>query len=62
MVDGDDAQTKVVQIENVASVSSQLPSTGGMGVGLLIAAGVGLVGAGAYAAKRNNDKSGAAEA
>lgn len=62
VADGDDAQTKVVQIENVASVSSQLPSTGGMGVGLLIAAGVGLVGAGAYAAKRNNDKSGAAEA
>ncbi|QGU03745.1 SpaH/EbpB family LPXTG-anchored major pilin [Corynebacterium comes] len=59
---GDDAQTKVVEIENVASVSSQLPSTGGMGVGLLIAAGVGLVGAGAYAAKRNSDKSDAAEA
>ncbi|WIM66898.1 SpaH/EbpB family LPXTG-anchored major pilin [Corynebacterium breve] len=31
-----------------------LPSTGGMGVGLIIAVGAGLIGAGAYAARRNS--------
>lgn len=54
--DGTDAQTYGVTIENVAEVTDRLPSTGGMGVGLLIAAGAGIVGAGAYAAKRNSDK------
>ncbi|GAB3694011.1 SpaH/EbpB family LPXTG-anchored major pilin [Corynebacterium nasicanis] len=34
-----------------------LPETGGMGVGLIIAAGAGIIGAGAYAARRNSAKS-----
>lgn len=33
-----------------------LPSTGGMGVGLIIAAGAALIGAGAFAARRNSSK------
>lgn len=51
--------TNVSYTADVVNVDDDdfLPSTGGMGVGLLIAIGAGLIGAGAYAARRNSQSS-----
>ncbi|MCK7637347.1 SpaH/EbpB family LPXTG-anchored major pilin [Corynebacterium sp. P7202] len=54
---GDDATSVDADITNIKSTSSKLPSTGGAGVGLLMALGALIVGAGAFAAKRSSRKS-----
>lgn len=52
--DGTDAVTVRAEIENVATVSPELPLTGGAGVGILAALGGLIVAAGAWAARRMN--------
>lgn len=52
--DGTDAVTVRAKIENVATVSPELPLTGGTGVGILAALGGLIVAAGAWAARRMN--------
>ncbi|MFD5868270.1 SpaH/EbpB family LPXTG-anchored major pilin [Corynebacterium sp. NPDC060344] len=53
---GDDAVTLVKKVENVKSVTPQLPLTGGAGIGLIVALGGLLIGAGAWYAKRNGTR------
>lgn len=52
--DGTDAVTLRAEIENVATVSPELPLTGGAGIGILAALGGLIVAAGAWAARRMN--------
>ncbi|MCK7660787.1 SpaH/EbpB family LPXTG-anchored major pilin [Corynebacterium sp. CCM 8835] len=54
---GQDATAVDVNITNLKSTSSKLPSTGGAGVGLLMALGASILGLGAFAAKRASRKS-----
>ena len=54
---GDTATSVDADITNIKSTSSKLPSTGGAGVGLLMALGALIVGAGAFAAKRSSRRS-----
>ena len=55
---GDDAYlvSHQVEIPNIPSNQPKLPMTGGEGIGLIAAAGILIVGAGAVAAKRNGSK------
>lgn len=53
----DSAAVLVAEVQNLRQNTPSLPSTGGMGVGLLIAAGLGIMGFGAYYARRNSNKS-----
>ncbi|MCX7541773.1 SpaH/EbpB family LPXTG-anchored major pilin [Corynebacterium sp. P5848] len=50
-------ETKTVDVTNVQKTSSNLPATGGAGVGLLMALGASILGLGAFAAKRSSRKS-----
>lgn len=50
--EGDDAVTLVSKVENVKSVTPQLPLTGGAGIGILAGLGALIVGAGAWTARR----------
>lgn len=54
--DGTDAVTLAVEIKNVVSTAGQLPLTGGLGIGLLIAVGLIPLVAAALYAKRANSK------
>lgn len=55
--DGTDAVTRPVSVPNIETTSTNLPMTGGVGVGILMAIGAGLIGLGAFAAKRASRKS-----
>ncbi|MCX7492011.1 SpaH/EbpB family LPXTG-anchored major pilin [Corynebacterium sp. P5875] len=57
-VDKDEDKTsQEAEVVNLKSTSSKLPSTGGAGVGLLMALGASILGLGAFAAKRASRKS-----
>lgn len=46
------AAQKLVKVENVNSVAPKLPATGGMGIGILMAIGAAVIGAGVWFARR----------
>lgn len=52
----DDAVTLTKKVENVKSVTPQLPLTGGAGIGLIVGLGALIIGAGAWYAKRNTNR------
>ena len=52
----DDAVTLTKKVENVKSVTPQLPLTGGAGIGLIVGLGALIIGAGAWYAKRNTSR------
>ncbi|MEZ2121847.1 SpaH/EbpB family LPXTG-anchored major pilin [Corynebacterium sp. CCM 9203] len=52
----ENANTVEKEVTNIKSTSSKLPETGGVGVGLLMALGASILGAGAFAAKRASRK------
>lgn len=54
--DEDDAVTLTKKVENVKSVTPQLPLTGGAGIGLIVGLGALIIGAGAWYAKRNTNR------
>ena len=48
--------TLTKKVENVKSVTPQLPLTGGAGIGLIVGLGALIIGAGAWYAKRNTNR------
>ena len=54
--DGTDTITLKRTVENVKSVTPQLPLTGGAGIGIIAALGALIVGAGAWWAKRAGNR------